>query len=607
MPGIVGCVTRLPRERAEAEVRRMTQSLHHEEFYTAGTWADESQGVYLGWVARIGSFSERMPLRNEQGDVVLTFSGEEFPPQGTARLLQEHGHEFASNGPSYLVHLYEENAAFPEGLNGRFHGFLVDRSCGTAVLFNDRYGMHRIYYYQSPDSFYFAAEAKAILAVRPEARKIDPRALGEFVACGCTLEDRSLFENVHLLPGGSKWVFRNGALIEKKNYFKPEEWEDQVRLESEPCYQEFREVFSQNLPRYFEGGERVGMSLTGGLDSRMIMAWGASLPASLPCYTFSGPLRECQDIVVGRRVASACGQTYEVIKTGNEFLSQFSSYAERTVYLTDGCADVSRSADLYLNAKARKIAPVRLTGLFGGEILRRVRSFKAEDPLPGVFAPEFLCNIRQAHETDASLDRKNPALFAAFKQAPWQQYGGLALEQTQVGVRTPFLDNDFVCTACRAPQSALASNHVSQRLIADGNRALIRIPTDRGLGGSDGRLSEIASRARLEFLFKAEYAYDIGMPQWLAQFDHALSALRLERLFLGRHKIFHYRVWYREALAEYVQEMLLDPRTLSRPFFRREGIEAMVRGHLTGNFNYTNEIHKVLTLELLYRLFLDAS
>jgi asparagine synthase (glutamine-hydrolysing) len=53
--------------------------------------------------------------------------------------------------------------------------------------------------------------------------------------------------------------------------------------------------------------------------------------------------------------------------------------------------------------------------------------------------------------------------------------------------------------------------------------------------------------------------------------------------------------------------MLLDPRTLSRPFFRREGIEAMVRGHLTGNFNYTNEIHKVLTLELLHRLFLDAS
>ena len=36
------------------------------------------------------------------------------------------------------------------------------------MLFNDRYGMQRIYYHQSKDAFYFAAEAKAILAVRPE-------------------------------------------------------------------------------------------------------------------------------------------------------------------------------------------------------------------------------------------------------------------------------------------------------------------------------------------------------------------------------------------------------------------------------------------------------
>ena len=49
--------------------------------------------------------------------------------------------------------------------------------------------MHRIYYHQSPESFYFAAEAKAILKVVPELRQADPRGLGEFVACGCVLED----------------------------------------------------------------------------------------------------------------------------------------------------------------------------------------------------------------------------------------------------------------------------------------------------------------------------------------------------------------------------------------------------------------------------------
>jgi asparagine synthase (glutamine-hydrolysing) len=140
-------------------------------------------------------------------------------------------------------------------------------------------------------------------------------------------------------------------------------------------------------------------------------------------------------------------------------------------------------------------------------------------------------------------------------------------------------------------------------LIADGSATLRRIRTDRGLNGG-GHLS-IAYRNILEFLFKAEYAYDSGMPQWLAMIDHILWPLHLERLFLGWHKFHHFRVWYRDALAGYVREMLLDRRTLTRPYLQRRGVEHMVAGHLKGNRNYTSEIHQVLTLELVHRLFVD--
>ena len=179
MPGIVGLITKMPREQAvRAAAADGRGPCRHETFYVTGTWVEESLGVYVGWVARKGSFSDGMPLRNERGDVVLVFSGEEFPEPGTVQRLKERGHEFDVAGPSYLVHLYEEDPSFPAGLNGRFHGLLTDRSRGTAVLFNDRYGMHRIYYHESKDAFYFAAEAKAILAVRPELRRMDPRGLG---------------------------------------------------------------------------------------------------------------------------------------------------------------------------------------------------------------------------------------------------------------------------------------------------------------------------------------------------------------------------------------------------------------------------------------------
>jgi asparagine synthase (glutamine-hydrolysing) len=583
----------------------MVAAIRHESFYVTGRWTDESMGVYVGWAARKNSFSDGMPLHNERGEVTLIFSGEDFPEPGTVRRLKERGHPVAADGPSYLVHLYEEDPSFPAGLNGQFHGLWTDRNRGTTTLFNDRYGMQRLYYHEAKDAFYFAAEAKAILAVHPELRKVDPRGLGEFVACGCVLENRTIFQGIQVLPPASRWVFRNGTLAQKGKYFDPSEWEAQGALEAEAYYQQLRQVFSTNLPRYFNGQEHVGMSLTGGLDTRLIMAWHKPLPGSLPCYTFGGVFRDCQDVLVARRVARACRQSHEVIPVAKEFLSRFPHFAERTVFLTDGCIGVSHSPDLYANERAREIAPVRMTGNYGGEVLRRVRAFKPIEPTPGLFRPELLAYVQVARETYAGLLQGHPLSFAVFRQAPWHHHGLLALEQSQLTVRSPYLDSDFVRTVFRAPDSACVNNDVCLRLIAEGDAALGRIRTDRGLAGQRRRLPSAVLRGLLEFTFKSEYAYDYGMPQWVAKIDHLFSPLHLERLFLGRHKFYHFRVWYRDALAKYVREMLLDPRTLSRSYLERSGLEAIVRGHLRGDRNYTTEIHKLLTLELLHRLFFD--
>ena len=377
MPGIVGLITKMPREWAEPQLQRMVKSICHESFYSSGTWIDESMGIYVGWAARKNSFADGMPLQNERGDVTLIFSGEEFPEAGTASRLKEKGHCLDLKGPSYLVHLYKEDPTFPAGLNGRFHGLLVDRTRGTATLFNDRYGMHRIYCHESKDAFYFAAEAKAILAVRPETRALDAGGLGDFITCGCTLDNRSLFQGIGVLPPASAWSFRNGSVEKKCSYFQPKEWEDQEALEPEAYYQEIRRVFSQNLPRYLDSPERVGLSTTGGLDTRMIMAWWKAQPGTVPCYTFRGMYNDCQDVIVARKIAKAWQQPHQEIMVGQEFLSRFPQLAERVVYLTDGCVEVLRSPVLYTNEIVREIAPVRITGNYGSEVLRRMVAFRA--------------------------------------------------------------------------------------------------------------------------------------------------------------------------------------------------------------------------------------
>jgi asparagine synthase (glutamine-hydrolysing) len=606
MPGIVGLITAMPRERAERELRVMLKTLSHEPFYITGTRSDAAMGIYVGWTERKGSFSEPMPVFNERCDLCLTFSGEEFPEPGTIERLRAEGHAVPTIGPSYLVHLAEENPQFAANLNGRFHGLLTDRASNRAVLFNDRYGMHRIYYHQSKDAFYFAAEAKAILAVRPELRKLDMRGAGEFVACGCVLENRTLFEGIQVLPPASAWVFRDSALEKQETYFLPKEWEQQEILDGPSYYQQLREVFSKNLPRYFEGGQRVGVSLTAGLDTRMIMAWHHAPQGSLPCYSFGGTYRDSQDVQIARRVANACGQPHQVISVDHQFLSRFSDYAERTVRLTDGCVAVNHSPDLFVNERAADIAPVRMTGNYGGEVLRRVRAFKATQPLSDLFCPEFQSGITAAKRTYDESAKGHPLSFAVFRQAPWHHYGLLALEQTQLSSRSPFLDNDFVRTVFRAPASSIVDGEISRRLISDGNSTLSLIRTDRTpISGNNGLRTQ-AIRAFLNLTVKAEYAYDYGMPQWAAPIDRLLSPFRPEHLFLGRHKFYHFRVWYRDELASYVKDMLLDSRTLNRPYTQRSTIERIVREHTTGKRNFTLAIHSALTLELIHRIFLDS-
>jgi asparagine synthase (glutamine-hydrolysing) len=605
MPGIVGLITKKPREWAEQQLARMIAPLLHEPFYKKGTWSDESMGVYVGWVARENSFADGMPLRNEGNDVVLVFSGEEYPEPGTARRLKESGHGCDETGPSYLVHLYEDDPDFFKNLNGRFQGVVADRRKGTVTLFNDRFGLQRVYFHEAADAFYFSAEAKSILAVRRELRSVDPRGLGEYIACGCVLENRTLFQGIYALPPASAWSFRNGALENKAAYFEPREWEEQEPLDAESYYSQLREAFTSTLPRYFDGRENIGVSLTGGLDTRIIMAWRKASEGSLPCYTFGSMYRENQDVYLARRVAEICGQPYQVIPVDGTCMARFPEYAERTLYMSDGCVDISRAADLYNNRMARQIAPVRMVGTFGSEIIRAAVMFKAVMPSADIFRPEVMAQVSRAAETYREQRRSHRTSMVAFRQPAAYHFGILMMEQTQLTIRSPYLDNAVVRTVFRAPRVE-SGEDVRLRLIRDGSPALARLRTDRGLGGSNPLVAAI-NRAYLEFTFKAEYAYDYGMPQWVAKVDHVFAPFHMERLWMGRHKLFHFRWWYRTILANYVREILLDSRTLSRPYLNRSAVETIVSGHLKGDRNYTTEIHRLLSLELMHRLLVDAA
>ena len=611
MPGITGIISKTPKEKNENDLQLMLSSILHESFYTSGTYTNDKIGIYAGWVCHEGSFSDCMPVWNEKKNAVLIFFGDNFTDLELFDQLKANHHRFDNSNASYIIHLYEEKGIdFLQNLNGWFSGILVDIQAGKIFLFNDRYGMQRIFYYEGRDAFYFSSEAKALLKICPELREIDMKGLGEFLSCNCVLEYRTLFKNIFLLPGAAAWQFKPDGSINKVCYFKLASWENQPWLEKEFFYEKMRETFAKILPRYFRTNQKIGISLTGGLDTRVIMANMEMPPGKYPCYTFGGMYRDCYDVKVARKVADACHQTHQVLPLDQQFLSNFQKYAEKTIYITDGYFDVSGSYEVYLNALARKIAPIRMTGNYGGEILRGIEGMlKAASPSEKLYNSDMNIHFQNAANTVAGLYKSSshPMTINLFQEIPLFRNHGFVSEQSQLTPRTPYLDNDLVALMYRAPMNDRNNMELTLRLIADGNPALGAIPSDRGFGGNKKIPFSILVEPYYDFLFKAEYAYNYGMPQWLAKIDYIFMFMHFEKLFLGRHKFAHFRRWYRDELADYVKSILLDEKSLGRPYLNRKTVEEMVQGHTKGNRNYTTEISKLITLELIHRLLIESN
>jgi len=602
MPGLAGIISPSASLAAAEALDAMLRRITHTRSSVSGRHESQPLGLVSGWVSGRDDAGD-IPICGSRGETYLIVFGEDFSSE-----QKSDGPGFASKQAHRWLERYEEiGTDFLSQLNGSFCGLLVDGARGQIHLFNDRYGLNRIYFHESKAGFYFCSEAKGLLKVLPELRRFDVRGLGEFFSCGCVLQNRTLFEDIFLLPPGSVWTFRPGHPPKKQAYFQCSIWENQTPLSALAYYEELKATWRRVLPRYFAGHERVALSLTGGVDSRMILGWAPRLPGELPCYTFGGRYRDCADVTISRQLARACQNQHEVISVGDEFLKQFPALAEKAVYLSDGTCDVTGAIDLYVQERAVQIAPVRVTGTNGGEILRRLAAFKPSGLLGEALGAQLAPAVEATAGTYAREIEGHPLSFTAFKQAPWYMASKFILERTRLSLRMPYFDNDLVKLAYRSPVEPVDENALALRLAVEGNPALGRIRTDRDQG--TGSLPGIRQVRHLfqEFTIRAEYAYDYAMPQWLAAVDHALAPLHLDRMFLGRHKVHHFRTYYRDELAPYVKEVLLDSRTRQRPYLDGADLERIVNRHVEGSRNYTRELHKLLSTELLMRQLVEQN
>src|SRR5262245_50722036 len=566
----------------------MTETMRHEPFYESGTCSVDDVGVHVGWTAHPGSFGARESSRVKPPHLMWVVAGECVTDGGGLDIAESYG---------------QHRDGFVGDLNGLFSGLFVDRQRGRVLLFNDRYGLERIYCHQTADALYFASEAKALLHVLPQLRALDDEGVAQFLAFGCTHGRRTLFRGVSLLEGGSLWSFERGEW-HRHRYVTPAYLENQPVLDEESFNEEFAAAFRTSLPRYVGDGRGVGISLTAGLDTRMIMACLPTTTCRPTSYTFSGLRERTLDERIAARVAATIGIDHRVLRIGADFVSNYGAYVDKTVAVTDGCFGATGAHEVYLNAKARQLAPIRLTGNFGSEVLRSMSTFKPLGLSSAMYQSDFAPIVASSARAIAA-PRDHPVTFSVFREIPSSLFGSLAAGRSQVTFRTPYLDNDIVSLAYRAPAQARQSPESALHLIGRSHAGLGRIPTDKGVVvGGNGAMHALR-RLFAEVTFKLDYLHKEGLPHRLSPLDPAINGLSKFGV-LGLHKYLPYRRWFRNELSTYVRQVLSDARTSRLPYWNLEFLTSIVEQHISGKRNYVREINAVLTLEATNRLLING-
>ena len=297
MPGIVGIT---PSNLDNELLEHMISSIKHEEWYGLDKYYDSLFGIAR---VHLGTFNpEPQPIFNEDKSLCIFMDGKIYDYDEELLKLKDKGHKFnIVNDPEFCLHSYEEfGEDFVKKLNGSFVIAICDLKEEKLLLVNDRYGLRPHYYAVNNDKLLFAPEVKAILQDKDFKKELNDETVADFFAFGEILGNKTFFKGIEVLPPASILTYVKGE-ISIKQY-----WD----FNYEPDYSKTEEEFVDELVKTFKkavairmkDNYRYGVSLSGGLDSRAVVAAiEKNKIKEVLTFTF-GPL-DCDEVKIAKKVS----------------------------------------------------------------------------------------------------------------------------------------------------------------------------------------------------------------------------------------------------------------------------------------------------------------
>lgn len=195
-------------------------------------------------------------------------------------------------------------------LRGSFAGVVIDRHRGEALVFTDRQGSRPIFITGSiADGLHLAPEAKPLSRLKPELAEIDPVAVGEFLVRGCCYGSSTLFAGVRSL--GQSVVLRISTDGTREHRHWVPRFDGSSAASPSELLAELDMLIDQATTRLLAVLPEPALLLSGGVDSRLLLAYLLRAGRQLPSYSYRVEPSAGEDHVIAQRLAERAGLVHQ--------------------------------------------------------------------------------------------------------------------------------------------------------------------------------------------------------------------------------------------------------------------------------------------------------
>jgi len=633
MCGIAGILEFGRDDRADsAALRNMCQIMAHRGPDDDGFYTDGPAGIGMRRLSIVDLATGHQPISNEDGSLWIVFNGEIYNHLSLREQLIARGHSYRTHSDTEtIIHLFEEYGRdCVQHLRGMFAFAIWDRNRKALFIARDRLGIKPLYYQLTPERLLFGSEVKVILAhggIRPEFCRA---ALPEFLAFGYLSGEETLYSGIRkLLPGHTMEIGLDGG-PEIRQYWDLDASSPHESRDENYYIRNYRELLEGAVNSHLMSDVPLGVFLSGGLDSSAVAALMTKIRRE-PIETFSvGYAEQTYSELPFARIVSdhIKSQHREVLVSEQDFFNAL----PHLIWHEDEPIVWPSSVSLYFVAKlARERVTVVLTGEGSDETLAGYTRYAFtlknaaldrayRSVVPGALRRGLRNTVATSSLLGATLRRKLEHTFLAKDGASWasfyfDNFFSAFAEAEQNELLTSEFASEF------APSTAYknvleywehSSGEMLQRLLyADIKTYLVEL-----LMKQDNMSMAASIESRVPFLDHVLVEFATRIPREVQIKGLAGKTILKKAVgdILPQSTIYRPKLgfptpwsgWLAGPRLETIREMLVEPRSLDRGYFRREAIERLFNEHRDKHRDNYDRIWRLLNLELWHRICLEG-